>query len=163
VLIRDDQAGIEAALREARSSEGADEVPIGCVIVHDGMIVGRGHNQTEALQDATAHAEILAIGAASNALGSWRLTDCTLYVTLEPCAMCAGAIVLARLSRLVFGASDPKAGACGSVLDVIREPRLNHRVEVTAGVRAEECGALLREFFARKRREADLRREPGHA
>ena len=163
MLIRDDDAGIEAALREARASEGADEVPIGCVIVHDGMIVGRGHNQTEGLQDATAHAEIVAIGAASNALGTWRLSDCTLYVTLEPCAMCAGAIVLARLPRLVYGAADPKAGACGSVLDVVREPRLNHRVEVAGGVRAEECGALLRAFFARKRREADLRREEGHA
>src|SRR6476661_5199275 len=147
---------MRAAIREALAAADADEVPVGCVIVHDGLIVGRGHNQTEGLQDATAHAEIVAIGAASNALGSWRLSDCTLYVTLEPCAMCAGAIVLARLSRLVVGASDPKAGACGSVLDVIREPRLNHRVEVTAGVRAEECGALLREFFARKRREADL-------
>ena len=101
MLIRDDHAGIEAALREARASATSDEVPIGCVIVHDGMIVGRGHNQTEGLQDATAHAEIVAIGAASNALESWRLTDCTLYVTLEPCAMCAGAIVLARITRLV--------------------------------------------------------------
>ena len=163
MLIRDDHAGIEAALREARASAVADEVPIGCVIVHDGMIVGRGRNQTEGLQDSTAHAEILAIGAASNALGSWRLTDCTLFVTLEPCAMCAGAIVLARITRLVYGAPDPKAGACGSVLDVIREPRLNHRVEVAPGVRAEECGALLREFFAHKRREADQRREAGHA
>src|SRR5439155_15041945 len=152
-LIRDDEAGMRAALREAYASAEADEVPIGCVIVHDGMIVGRGHNRTEALQDATAHAEILAIGAASNALHSWRLGDCTLYVTLEPCAMCAGAIVLARLARLVYGAADPKAGACGSVLDVIHEPRLNHRVAVTAGVRAAECGALLQEFFARKRRE----------
>ena len=163
MLVRDDHAGIEAALREARASASSDEVPIGCVIVHDGMIVGRGHNQTEGLQDATAHAEIVAIGAASNALESWRLTDCTLYVTLEPCAMCAGAIVLARITRLVYGAADPKAGACGSVLDVIHEPRLNHRVEVVAGVRAEECGALLRDFFARKRREADLRRDAGHA
>jgi tRNA(adenine34) deaminase len=154
---------MEAALREARASAAGDEVPVGCVIVHDGVIVGRGHNQTEGLQDATAHAEILAIGAASNALASWRLTDCTLYVTLEPCAMCAGAIVLARLTRLVYGAADPKAGACGSVLDVIHEPRLNHRVEVTAGFRADECGALLKDFFARKRRETDLGREPGHA
>jgi tRNA(adenine34) deaminase len=154
---------MEAALREARASATGDEVPVGCVIVRDGVIVGRGHNQTEGLQDATAHAEILAIGAASNALESWRLTDCTLYVTLEPCAMCAGAIVLARLTRLVYGAADPKAGACGSVLDVVREPRLNHRVEVTAGVRAEECGALLKEFFARKRREMELKRGLGHA
>src|SRR6185436_20457422 len=121
-----------------------------------------GHNQVESLQDATAHAEILAIGAASNALESWRLIDCTLYVTLEPCAMCAGAIVLARVGRLVYGAQDPKAGACGSVLDVIGEPRLNHHPEVTRGVLADECGLLLREFFVRKRREADLKREPGH-
>src|SRR5499426_2062122 len=151
MLIVDDDAGMRAALREARASLARDEVPVGCVIVHDGMIIGRGHNQTESLQDATAHAEILAIGAASNALGTWRLTECTLYVTLEPCAMCAGAIVLARLGRLVYGASDPKAGACGSVLDVIHERRLNHRVEVTTGVLADECGALLREFFVKKR------------
>lgn len=152
--IADDEAGIRAALREAGASLAHDEVPVGCIVVHEGAIVGRGHNQVEALQDATAHAEILAIGAASNALGSWRLTDCTLYVTLEPCAMCAGALVLARLGRLVYGASDPKAGACGSVLDVLGEPRLNHRVAVTRGVLAEECGELLRRFFRRKRNAA---------
>jgi tRNA(adenine34) deaminase len=152
VLIVDDETGMRAALREARESLLRDEVPVGCVVVHDGTIVGRGHNQVEALQDATAHAEILAIGAASNALGSWRLSDCALYVTLEPCAMCAGAIVLARLARLVYGASDPKAGACGSVLDVIGERRLNHRVPVTHGVLSGDCGELLREFFRRKRK-----------
>ena len=155
MLIVDDDAGMRAALREARMSEARDEVPVGCVIVHDGMIVGRGHNQVESLQDATAHAEVLAIGAASNALGSWRLAGCTLYVTLEPCAMCAGAIVLARLGRLVYGAADPKAGACGSVLDVVGERRLNHRVAVTHGVLDGECGELLREFFQRKRRSAN--------
>jgi tRNA(adenine34) deaminase len=154
VRIVDDASGMHAALREARASLARDEVPVGCVVVHDGMVVGRGHNQVEALQDATAHAEVLAIGAASNAMGSWRLSDCTLYVTLEPCAMCAGAIVLARLGRLVYGARDPKAGACGSVLDVIGERRLNHRVPVTAGVLEEECGELLREFFRGKRRRA---------
>ncbi|MGH7740759.1 MAG: tRNA adenosine(34) deaminase TadA [Candidatus Eiseniibacteriota bacterium] len=154
VLIRDDQEGMRAALREAAASAEQGEVPVGCVIVHEGLVIGRGHNQVEGLADATAHAEIIAIGAASSALGSWRLSDCTLYVTLEPCAMCAGAIVLARLGRLVYGAADPKAGACGSVLDVIHEPRLNHRAEVTAGVLAEECGELLREFFAKRRREA---------
>jgi tRNA(adenine34) deaminase len=163
VVIRDDRSGMEAALREARASAVADEVPVGCVIVHEGLIVGRGHNQTERLQDATAHAEILAIGAASNALGSWRLTSCTLYVTLEPCAMCAGAMVLARVGRLVYGAADPKAGGCGSVLDVIHEPRLNHRVDVSSGVLAEECGHLLKEFFARKRRVPGPGVEPGHA
>jgi tRNA(adenine34) deaminase len=152
VLIRDDEQGMQAALREARASAAADEVPVGCVIVHDGLVVGRGHNQTEALQDATAHAEIIAIGAASTSLQSWRLNECTMYVTLEPCAMCAGAIILSRVGRLVYGAQDPKAGACGSVLDVIHERRLNHRVDLTTGVRAEECGAILKEFFARKRR-----------
>src|SRR6266540_4836744 len=163
MLIRDDESGMRVALREAAASAEAGEVPVGCVIVHEGVVIARGHNQVEALQDATAHAEILAIGAASNALGSWRLHDCTLYVTLEPCSMCAGAMVLARLARLVYGAADPKAGACGSVLDVIHEPRLNHRVAVTAGVRAEECGAVLREYFARKRRETAPGHEPGHA
>ena len=154
--VHDDESGIRAALREARESLRKDEVPVGCVIVHDGLVVGRGHNQVESLQDATAHAEILAIGAASNALGSWRLSECTLYVTLEPCSMCAGAIVLARLGRVVWGADDPKAGACGSVLDVLGERRLNHRAERTAGVLAGECGELLREFF-RQRRKAALR------
>jgi tRNA(adenine34) deaminase len=163
VLIRDDEMGMQAALREARASAAADEVPVGCVIVHDGMVIGRGHNQTEGLQDATAHAEILAIGAASNALHSWRLHECTMYVTLEPCAMCAGAIILARLGRLVYGARDPKAGACGSVLDVIHERRLNHRVDVTEGVLAEEAGMLLKEFFAKRRRQVESGAEPGHA
>ncbi len=163
VLIRDDEQGMQAALREARAAETADEVPVGCVIVHEGLVIGRGHNQVEGLQDATAHAEIVAIGAASSALGSWRLNECTLYVTLEPCSMCAGAIVLARLGRLVYGALDPKAGGCGSVTDVIHEPRLNHRVEVTTGVLAEECGELLREFFRRRRRAAEEQQEPGHA
>ena len=154
---------MRAALREAEAAADQDEVPVGCVIVHDGTIVGRGRNQTESLQDATAHAEIVAIGAASSTLGSWRLTDCTLYVTLEPCAMCAGAIILARLGRLVYGAHDPKAGACGSVLDVIHEPRLNHRVPITSGVLEGECGALLKAFFQRKRREMAERAEPGNA
>jgi tRNA(adenine34) deaminase len=156
VLIPDDDAGMRAALREAHASLVRDEVPVGCVIVHDGLVIGRGHNQVESLHDATAHAEIVAIGAASNALGSWRLSDCTLYVTLEPCAMCAGAIVLARLGRLVYGAADPKAGACGSVLDVIGEPRLNHRVPVTREILGEECGELLREFFRKRRRKSAL-------
>ena len=163
MLIRGDDEGMRAALREARTAGAADEVPVGCVVVHEGTIVGRGRNQVEGLQDATAHAEILAIGAASNALQSWRLSECTLYVTLEPCAMCAGAMVLARVGRLVYGATDPKAGACGSVLDVIHERRLNHRVEIAPGVLAEECGAVLKTFFARKRRETAEKAEPGHA
>jgi tRNA(adenine34) deaminase len=163
VLIRDDEEGMRAALREARASAEADEVPVGCVIVHEGAVIGRGHNQVERLQDATAHAEVVAIGAASNALQSWHLSECTLYVTLEPCAMCAGAMVLARVGRLVYGAADPKSGACGSVLDVIHERRLNHRVETTAGVMADECGSIIKSFFARKRREAAEKSEPGHA
>jgi tRNA(adenine34) deaminase len=161
--IRDDEQGMRAALREAQASAAKDEVPVGCVIVHDGLIVGRGHNQVETLKDATAHAEIVAIGAASSTLDSWRLHECVMYVTLEPCAMCAGAIVLARLGRLVYGATDPKAGACGSVLDVIHEPRLNHRVEVMNGVLAEECGDLLKAFFRRKRRQTEEPAEPGCA
>jgi len=163
VLIRSDEGGMEAALREAQRSAERDEVPVGCVIVHDGIIVGRGCNQVEGLKDATAHAEILAIGAASTTLGSWRLSECTLYVTLEPCAMCAGAIILARLGRLVYGAQDPKAGACGSVLDVIHEPRLNHSLPVTSGVRAEECSEILKAFFAAKRRKLEAGRSPGLA
>ena len=154
MIVLDDESGIRAALREAGESLARDEVPVGCVIVHDGVIVGRGHNQVEGLQDATAHAEVIAIGAASNALGSWRLSDCTLYVTLEPCSMCAGAIVLARLGRVVYGAADPKAGACGSVLNVLHERRLNHRAELTGGVLAEECGEMLREFFRGRRKKA---------
>ncbi|MEO5989752.1 MAG: tRNA adenosine(34) deaminase TadA [Candidatus Eisenbacteria bacterium] len=151
MIVPDDDAGMRAALREAHASLERDEVPVGCVVVHEGMVIGRGHNQVEGLQDATAHAEILAIGAASNALGSWRLHECTIYVTLEPCAMCAGAIVLARLGRLVYGARDPKAGACGSVLDVLGERRLNHRVQLEREMLADECGELLREFFRKKR------------
>ena len=159
MIVPDDDAGMRAALREAHASLAGDEVPVGCVIVHDGLVIGRGHNQVESLQDATAHAEILAIGAASNALGSWRLHECTMYVTLEPCSMCAGAIVLARVGRLVYGASDPKAGACGSVIDVLGERRLNHRVELTREVMAEDCGELLRAFFRDKRKAAAQRVE----
>ena len=153
-FLKDDEAAMRVALAEARKALDEGEVPIGCVIVHDGAVIGRGHNQVERLQDATAHAEIVAIGAASTALSSWRLEDCTLFVTLEPCAMCAGAIVLARVGRVVYGAHDPKAGACGSVLNVIDEPRLNHAPPVTSGVLAEETGELLTSFFEMKRRQA---------
>ncbi len=145
---------MRAALDEARRALDEGEVPVGCVIVHEGSIVGRGHNQVERLADATAHAEVVAIGAASTALQSWRLSECTLYVTLEPCAMCAGAIVNARVGRLVYGALDPKAGACGSVLDVLDQPRLNHPTASTSGVLAAEAGALLSAFFDQQRRAA---------
>jgi tRNA(adenine34) deaminase len=153
-FLRDDEDAMRAALAEAMKALDEGEVPIGCVIVHEGTVVGRGHNQVERLRDATAHAEIIAIGAASDARQDWRLEDCTLYVTLEPCAMCAGAIVLARVGRVVYGAHDPKAGACGSVLNVLDEPRLNHTPALTSGVLALEAGGLLTEFFELKRRQA---------
>ena len=142
------------ALAEARRAFDEGEVPVGCVIVREGIVVGRGHNQVERMKDATAHAEIVAIGAASSALDAWRLDQCTLYVTLEPCAMCAGAIVLSRVGRVVFGAFDPKAGACGSVLNVLDAPGLNHAPPVTSGVQADDAAALLGEFFAKQRRAA---------
>jgi tRNA(adenine34) deaminase len=131
------------------------EVPVGAVIVHNGRIIGKGYNQIETLQDPTAHAEMIAITAAAAGLGSRRFEGCTLYVTLEPCAMCAGAIVLARVPRLVFGASDPKAGACGTLFNIVQDTRLNHRVELVGGVYGERCGSLLSEFFAAMRGNGD--------
>jgi tRNA(adenine34) deaminase len=139
------------ALREAERALEHDDVPIGAVLVSDGELVAASHNERELRQDPTAHAEIVALRDAARAAGSWRLLDTVLYVTLEPCAMCAGAIVLARLARVVYGARDRKAGACGSVLDVLGEPRLNHRPDVAGGMMALECGALLSEFFASRR------------
>jgi tRNA(adenine34) deaminase len=139
------------ALREAERALAHDDVPIGAVLVAGGEVLAAAHNERELRADPTAHAEILALREASRALGSWRLLDCTLYVTLEPCAMCAGAIVLARVPRVVFGATDPKAGAAGSVLDVLAEPRLNHRPDVLSGVLAPDCGQLLSAFFASRR------------
>jgi tRNA(adenine34) deaminase len=146
------------ALAEARKAEARGEVPVGAVVVHQGRVIGRGHNGVEHLQDPTAHAEILAIGAAANALGSWRLENCILYATLEPCAMCAGALVLARLPLLVFGAPDPKAGGCGSVNNLIADSRLNHQVACLPGILEAECGSLLQDFFRRLRAEARGRR-----
>jgi tRNA(adenine34) deaminase len=141
------------ALREAMAALEHEDVPVGAVVIHDGQVIGRGHNQRELLKDPTAHAELVAITAASAHLHSWRLDRCTLYVTLEPCVMCAGALVLARLPRLVCGADDPKAGACGSVYDITGEGRLNHRVEVVRGVMAADCGDLLTLFFRQRRSE----------
>jgi tRNA(adenine34) deaminase len=136
------------ALAEADQAKGSADVPIGAVVVDaDGQVIGRGHNEREAAGDPTAHAEVLAIREAAKQVGEWRLTGCTLVVTLEPCTMCAGAIVLARLDRLVFGAYDEKAGAVGSLWDVVRDRRLNHRPEVVGGVMADEAGARLRDFF----------------
>ena len=142
---------MRVALEEARRAASRDEVPIGAVVMHDGAVVARAHNAAVARRDPTAHAELLAVQQALQRLRTDRLTDCALYVTLEPCAQCAGAIVLAKLGRLVFGAYDDKAGMCGSVGDVVRHPRLNHRVEVIGGVLADECGQLLAEFFRAKR------------
>jgi len=141
------------AIAGARNAEMIDEVPIGCVIVHDPTqsIIGRGYNRRQTDRDATAHAEILAIRQAGIHLSDWRLIDCTLYVTLEPCPMCAGAIVNARIPRLVYGCDDPKAGAVRTLFQLCDDPRLNHRVEVKAGVLADQCGQLLREFFQKQR------------
>ena len=139
------------ALRQAAKAYEQDEVPVGAVIVRAGRIIARAGNQVETLKDATAHAEMLALTQAENAVGDWRLTDCTLYVTKEPCPMCAGAVVHTRLARVVFGASDPKGGAAGSALNLLQFPTLNHRCEITSGVRLDECRALLQNFFMEQR------------
>jgi tRNA(adenine34) deaminase len=145
------------AIAAAREAEHEGEVPVGAIIVHDGLVIGRASNRTIRDQDASAHAELLAVRQASRALHSWRLSGCTLYVTLEPCAMCAGALVLSRIDRVIFGAWDDKAGMAGSVGDLLRHPRLNHSPEVRGGLLAEECGALLRDFFvARRERSVDM-------
>lgn len=147
----DHQRFMSLALEEAERALERNEVPVGAVIVRNGVVIARGHNQVEQLQDPTAHAEIIAIGAAANYLGSWRLKGCTLYVTLEPCPMCAGAIVLSRIDRLVFGAHDPKMGACSTLFNIVQDQRLNHRVELIEGVSDEESRSLLRTFFEKQR------------
>ncbi|MBV9335070.1 MAG: tRNA adenosine(34) deaminase TadA [Solirubrobacterales bacterium] len=146
-----DEYFMRLALREAERALEHDDVPIGAVIVKDGELIGAGHNERELRADPTAHAELIALREAARALGSWRVLDAVMYVTLEPCAMCAGAIVLARVPRVVFGASDPKAGAAGSVLDVLDVPQLNHRPQVQSGLLAADCAELLRTFFAPRR------------
>jgi tRNA(adenine34) deaminase len=147
---------MEIALVEARAARDLGEVPVGAVAVTDERLIGRGRNRTEELQDPVAHAEILALREAARALGSWRLLGVTLYSTLEPCAMCSGACVLARIERLVYGADDPKAGMSGSLATLPQDPRLNHRVEIVRGVLATECGELLRSFFRDRRGVPDL-------
>ena len=145
---------MELALEEARLASDEDEVPIGCVIVSlERGVIAAGHNQRERLKDPTAHAEMIAITQAAQALQSWRLENCVLYVTLEPCPMCAGAIVLARLPMVVYGTTDPKAGACDTLYCITSDARLNHRAQVIGGVLAHECGSVLSEFFSKKRRE----------
>ena len=146
-----DEWFMRLAIREAERALEHDDVPIGAVVVRDGEVIGAGHNERELRQDPTAHAEILALREAALALGTWRVLESVLYVTLEPCAMCAGAIVLARVPRVVYGTVDPKAGAAGSVLDVLGQPGLNHRPEVAAGLLAAECAALLTDFFGSRR------------
>ena len=149
---------MQQALALAREAAGLDEVPVGALVVLDGQVIGRGFNQPIGRHDPTAHAEIMALRDAAITMGNYRLPGCTLYVTVEPCAMCAGAIQHARISRVVYGTSEPKTGACGSVLDLFAEPRLNHHAEVEAGLLAEESAALIATFFQRRRAEArDLR------
>ncbi len=150
---KEDERYMKLAVEQAGVAEENGDVPIGAVIVREGQIIGRAYNQREQLQDPTAHAEIIALTQAAAALENWHLDGCTMYVTLEPCPMCAGALVLARMKRLVYGCSDPKAGACGSLYNIVQDERLNHRVEVTSGVLEAECSELLQKFFAERRSE----------
>jgi tRNA(adenine34) deaminase len=150
-MITADKKFMAVALEEARLAAEADEVPVGAVLVVNGEVIARAHNLREGLSDPTAHAEMLVLREASQRLRRWRLTDATLYITMEPCAMCAGAAVLARISRIVYGCRDPKAGACGSVFDIIREPQLNHQVEVIGGMLEEACQEIIRRFFEKRR------------
>jgi len=145
--VTDDERWMGLALREAGLAFKKKEVPIGAIIVHENRIIGRGFNQVETLRDPTAHAEMIAITAAADTMENQRLGECTMYVTLEPCSMCAGAIVLARLQRVVYGTPDPKAGACGTILNIVRNERLNHRVELVPGVLEERCSGILKDFF----------------
>lgn len=149
--LQSDQYFMGEALRQAARAYEAEEVPVGAVVVREGRIIARAYNQVELLKDATAHAEMLALTQAEEAVGDWRLTDCTLYVTKEPCPMCAGAIVHVRLARVVFGVADPKAGAAGGVMNLLQYPSFNHRCEITTGVREADCRALLQTFFAEQR------------
>jgi len=157
--LNQDEYWMQEALKEAEKTLKKKEVPVGAVVVYQNKIIGRGHNQVETLNDATAHAEILAIGAASNFLNSWRLKDTTIYVTVEPCIMCAGAIILSRVKKLVFATPDPKAGACGSLYNLPQDIRLNHQVEIVSGVLEEQCKAILRAFFERLRKSEGLIKE----
>jgi tRNA(adenine34) deaminase len=153
LLARDDRSLMREALKLAAKAAAAGEVPIGALIAKDGRIIGRGYNQVEMLKDATAHAEILAITQASAAAGDWRLHDCDLFVTKEPCPMCAGAAVHARVRRVIFGCADPRAGAAGSVINLLQMPSLNHRCDISGGLLAEECAVLLQRFFQKRRAE----------
>jgi tRNA(adenine34) deaminase len=159
--LHSDDYFMREALRQAARAYEAGEVPVGAVIVREGKIIARAFNQVEMLKDATAHAEMLALTQAEEAIGDWRLTDCTLYVTKEPCPMCAGAIVHTRLTRVVLGAGDPKGGAAGGAMNLLQFPSLNHRCEITGGVREAECRALLQRFFAEQRQAQTLKKKNG--
>lgn len=150
-MIRRPAAFMQEALKEARLAFAEDEVPVGAVVVRAGKVIARGHNQVERLKDPTAHAEMLALTAATSFTGDKWLRDASLYVTIEPCAMCAGALVLSRIKKVYFGALDPKTGACGSVLNIVNHKKLNHRIQVEKGILTKECGLLLKEFFKKKR------------
>lgn len=146
-----DKRFMASAIDQANIAGENGDVPVGAVIVHQNQIIAKGYNQRHQLNDPTAHAEIIALTAAAEYIGNWRLEGCTIYVTLEPCSMCAGALVLARIDRLVFGCSDPKAGACGSLYNIVQDQRLNHRVEITKGILAEDCSLILQDFFQQRR------------
>jgi tRNA(adenine34) deaminase len=148
-----DEYFMREALRQVQKAYAADEVPVGAVVVREGRIIARAHNQVELLKDATAHAEMLALTQAEAAVGDWRLMDCDLYVTKEPCPMCAGAVVHTRIRRVIFGCADPSAGAGGSMMNLLQMPTLNHRCEITSGVLQNECAAILQEFFRKRRGE----------
>jgi tRNA(adenine34) deaminase len=151
VDLPDDQTFMREALRQAQKAYAADEVPVGAVVVRSGKIIARAHNQVELLKDATAHAEMLALTQAEAAVGDWRLSDCDLYVTKEPCAMCAGALVHVRIHRIIFGCADPRAGAAGSVINLLQLPSLNHQCDITSGVLQNECFVILQDFFRKCR------------
>jgi tRNA(adenine34) deaminase len=149
--LKDDQRYMQIAIEQAHTAQENGDVPIGAVIIYQNQIIGKAYNQREQLKDPTAHAEIIALTQAAAYLESWRLNDCTIYVTLEPCPMCAGALVLARIKRLVYGCDDPKTGSVKSLYNIVQDQRLNHRLEVTSGVLADECSELLQDFFQRRR------------
>ncbi|OGX36116.1 MAG: tRNA-specific adenosine deaminase [Omnitrophica WOR_2 bacterium RIFCSPLOWO2_02_FULL_50_19] len=152
-----DEIYMSEALKQAYEAFENDEVPVGAVIVHNGRIIARAHNQIEMLRDPTAHAEMIAITQAAASLGSERLLGCSIYATIEPCPMCAGALVLARVKRVYYGAKDPKTGACGSVFNIVNSKKLNHRIKITGGILAKDCGSLLTEFFKKKRKKISRR------
>ena len=155
IMVEGDAAFMREALRQAKKAYAAEEVPVGAVVVREGRVIARAYNQVEMLKDATAHAEMLALTQAEAAVGDWRLTDCDLYVTKEPCVMCAGAVVHARVRRVVYGCADERAGAAGSILNVLQMPTLNHRCDISSGVLQNECAAILQDFFKKRRKVRD--------